>query len=434
MLNPMNRPIPRVCLLVALAAIPFTGWCHPAFSQDRPKKGPAFTEPPTDDDDFPLLGEFVGPVSVGENEFEAMGLQVRPIGDGSFEAVAYRGGLPGQKGHRPDPTRLIGRRAGERIVLSGHGDAFFVSHDDCVIVTPEGDRRGRLERIVRHSPTLGAPPPEDAVVIFDGSDTDRITGAELTEDGWLTEGGLIRPMFQDFNLHLEYRIPYMPVAVDQARGNSGVYLQSRYECQVLDSFATEPVFNGHGALYRFRKPDVNMSFPPLAWQTYDIAFTAPRWAADGTKTRNARITAWVNGVKVHDNVELPDKTGAGKAEEPVLLPTRLQDHGDPVRFRNVWAIDRGLAAGAKFPVYPPKETDAPKHGEKSKADKSDAKSEKKDDKSKPDVKDAKKDRDAKDEDAKRGNASEKSDAPPKDPGEEAASGEEKSADDSGDEK
>ena len=421
MLNPMNRPISRVCLLIALAAIAFSGWCHPAFSQDRPKKGPAFTEPPADDDDFPLLGEFVGPVSVGENEFEAMGLQVRPIGDGSFEAVAYRGGLPGQKGHRPDPTQLIGRRAGERIVLSGHGDAIFVSHDRCVIVTPEGDRRGRLERVVRHSPTLGAPPPEDAVVIFDGSDTEQVTGADLTEEGWLTEGGLIRPMFQDFNLHLEYRIPYMPVALEQARGNSGVYLQSRYECQVLDSFATEPLVNGHGALYRFRKPDVNMSFPPLAWQTYDIAFTAPRWAADGTKTRNARITAWVNGVKVHDNVEIPDKTGAGKAEEPVLLPTRLQDHGDPVRFRNVWAIDRGLAAGAKFPVYPPKEKEGRKDGEKAKADKS-----------KSDVKDAKKDRDAKKEDAKKGNTSEKSGAQPNDSGEDAESAEEKAAGDSRD--
>ena len=146
----------------------------------------------------------------------------------------------------------------------------------------------------------------------------------------------------------------MPKAEGQSRGNSGLYLQSRYECQVLDSFGLEPLYNGLGSLYRFKKPDVNMAFPPLSWQTYDVQFTAPRWAADGSKLRNARITSWINGVKVQDNVELPNKTGAGMKEEPILLPIRFQDHGDPVRFRNVWLVDRGLATGT-FPVYPTKE-------------------------------------------------------------------------------
>jgi hypothetical protein len=131
-------------------------------------------------------------------------------------------------------------------------------------------------------------------------------------------------------------------------------LQSRYECQVLDSFGLDRLANGLGSLYRFKKPDVNMALPPLNWQTYDVQFTAPRWAADGSKVRNARITSWINGVKVQDDVELPNKTGAGEQEEPVLLPIRLQDHGDPVRFRNIWLVDRGLARG-EFPVYPTKE-------------------------------------------------------------------------------
>ena len=97
-----------------------------------------------------------------------------------------------------------------------------------------------------------------------------------------------------------------------------------------------------------------MAFPPLSWQTYDVQFTAPRWAADGSKVRNAHITSWVNGVKVQDNVDLPNKTGAGKQEEPTLLPIRFQDHGDPVRFRNMWLVDRGLTI-VDFPVYPTKE-------------------------------------------------------------------------------
>ncbi len=168
------------------------------------------------------------------------------------------------------------------------------------------------------------------------------------------EGADLKPMFQDFNLHVEFRLPYMPEADGQARANSGLYLQSRYECQVLDSFALDPVFNGCGALYRFRKPDFNMCLPPLVWQSYDIQFTAPRWAADGSKIRDAHITSWVNGVKVQDNVALPDKTGAGKQEEPILLPIRIQDHGDPVRFRNIWIVDRGLALG-EFPIHPTQE-------------------------------------------------------------------------------
>ena len=92
-----------------------------------------------------------------------------------------------------------------------------------------------------------------------------------------------------------------------------------------------------------------MAFPPLRWQTYDIHFTAPRWKSDGTKIRDMHITSWINGVKVQDNVALKNKTGAGKQEEPNLLPTLLQDHGDPVRFRNIWVIDRGVLHH-KFPV------------------------------------------------------------------------------------
>ena len=157
----------------------------------------------------------------------------------------------------------------------------------------------------------------------------------MTEDGLLMEGADVRPMFQDFNLHLEFMLPYMPAARDQGRANSGVYLQSRYEVQILDSFAMEPRNNGCGGLYRFREPDVNMCFPPLVWQTYDVVFTAPRWAADGKKLKCARISVWHNGVKIHRDLELSNKTGAGKPEEPTLLPIRLQNHGNPVRFRNI---------------------------------------------------------------------------------------------------
>jgi hypothetical protein len=131
----------------------------------------------------------------------------------------------------------------------------------------------------------------------------------------------------------------MPTARDQARGNSGVYIQRRYEVQILDSFGLDGAFNEAGALYRQTPPDFNMAFPPLTWQTYDIWFTPPYFAADGkTKLANARITVLHNGVAVHWNREITAKTGGGQQEGPTALPIQLQDHGNPVVFRNIWIV------------------------------------------------------------------------------------------------
>jgi hypothetical protein len=305
---------------------------------------------PSKDPGFALQGEYEGPVAVAPGRYEPLALQVRSMGQDRFEAAQYRGGLPGEPRHREPATILIGKRAEGFLVLSGGPWAVFVQPDNCIVVDREGRPAGRLERVFRQSPTLGAQPPQDAIVLFNGKDTDQFLNGRMTSDGLLMEGADIKPLFQDFNLHAEFMLPYMPAGRDQGRGNSGIYLMSRYEVQILDSFAEEPVFNGCGSLYRFRAPDVNMCLPPTVWQTYDIAFTAPRWDAEGKKLKNARVTIWLNGVKIHNNVELPDKTGAGKPEEPTLLPTRFQDHKNPVRFRNIWIVDRGAIPAANFPV------------------------------------------------------------------------------------
>lgn len=313
-------------------------------------RGPVHTEPPKNDPSYLLMGEFAGSVAAGEAKAEMIGLQIRPLGKGEFEAISYSGGLPGQENHKPEATRMIGRLSGDFLILSGGPWAVFAEQDHCTLISRSGDQLGKLQRVVRRSPTLAARAPEGALVLFDGSDTDQFVNGQMTEDGLLIEGTDIKPMHQDFDLHLEFRLPYMPEARDQGRGNSGVYIQGRYECQILDSFGQTPAFNGAGSLYRYRAPQVNMALPPLVWQTYDIRFTAPRWAGDGTKIRNARITSWLNGVVIHDDVELENKTGAGQPESPTLLPTKLQNHSDPVRFRNLWIIDRGLAPSASFPV------------------------------------------------------------------------------------
>jgi hypothetical protein len=127
-----------------------------------------------------------------------------------------------------------------------------------------------------------------------------------------------------------------------------VYIQRRYEVQILDSFGLEPAFNDCGALYRQQPPDLNMSFPPLHWQTYDIWFTAARWDEAGNKSANARITVLHNGVPIHADREIMTKTGAGMPEGPELLPILFQNHGDPVRFRNIWIVLE--VPGAKEPV------------------------------------------------------------------------------------
>ena len=143
--------------------------------------------------------------------------------------------------------------------------------------------------------------------------------------------------FGDHKLHIEFKLPYMPFASGQGRANSGVYLQGRYEVQVLDSFGLEGEDNECGGIYQVSKPAVNMCLPPLQWQTYDITFKAPRFDSAMKKVANARITIVHNGIVIQDNVELPKVTGGAiDNNEARLGGVMLQDHGNPIQFRNIW--------------------------------------------------------------------------------------------------
>ncbi|HUR54070.1 MAG TPA: DUF1080 domain-containing protein, partial [Gemmataceae bacterium] len=141
-----------------------------------------------------------------------------------------------------------------------------------------------------------------------------------------------------FKAHVEFRLPWMPNSTGQGRANSGVYLQDRYECQVLDSFGLSGENNECGGIYTQHKPKVNMCLPPMVWQTYDIEFTPAAFDADGKKTKNGRTTILHNGVKIHDNIEFPKECPGGQKETADPGPFRLQDHGDPVIYRNVWVL------------------------------------------------------------------------------------------------
>jgi hypothetical protein len=203
-----------------------------------------------------------------------------------------------------------------------------------------GEGKFDAAKIERKSPTLGAKPPKHSIVLTDPDNTGSWQNLNwpLSRDGVLRVGKgniLAKDKLTNFRLHLEFRTPYMPVEEGQKRGNSGVYLQGIYEVQVLDSFGLYPLQdNDCAGIYKVKAPSGNASLPPMQWQTYDITFIA------ATRSRPPRITVEHNGVKVIDRAEVPASlvekgTGGGDLNAGFLM---LQDHGNPVEFRNIWAL------------------------------------------------------------------------------------------------
>ena len=179
--------------------------------------------------------------------------------------------------------------------------------------------------------------PENAVQIFNNQDVSNWTQRNGDAANWIVQGGVVavnkgdimpQERFADFFLHLEFMTPDMPDATGQAKGNSGVFLQGRYEIQVLDSYGIETPGKGDcGAIYDQYAPLVNACKPPLEWQTYDVCFRSARVSENGEVLEKTRLTVLQNGIVIHNNIELPGVTVLAIDEQVGTPgPILLQDH------------------------------------------------------------------------------------------------------------
>lgn len=335
----MRRILPVALLLVLPLAL------SAQQSKSKPQKKPieTFLDGAKAGSDFKLQGEYSGAI-----EDAKVGMQVIAVGDGQFNIKMTRGGLPGDgwdgktfrqfNGKLEDGKVKFGDKAGQAVLEEGK------------ITAVSGGRELMLKKVVRKSPTEGAKPPVGAAVLFDGKSLDAWTKPDgktaatwqLLDDGVMqVKGGdvLSKAKFGACTMHIEFRLPFMPRAGGQGRANSGVYVQNRYEVQVLDSFGLKGLNNECGGIYTQAAPIVNICYPPLQWQTYDIEFT-PALFENGKKTKNAVITVKHNGVLIHDKFELKKECPGGMAESADPGGIRLQDHGNPVQYRNIWVLEK----------------------------------------------------------------------------------------------
>jgi hypothetical protein len=345
----MSRLLPVAGLLLAagLSATPAQD------KKDPPKKREkiALADPKdaAKDPDFAVQGEYAGTITLNSGD-KKVGAQVVAKGLGEFDVKVTMGGLPGDGWDGKTVLKATANRGADGTVTLTGKDLSGTVAGGKLTLKDGGKIDTTLARVERKSDTLGAKPPAGAVVLF-GKEGDEAAWAngrllELSDGKFLTvakvgnQGGNLvgKEKLGAFTAHVEFRLPWMPNSTGQGRGNSGVYLQDRYECQVLDSFGLAGENNECGGIYQQYKPAVNMCLPPLAWQTYDIEFTPAAFGEDGKRTKPARATVRHNGVVIHDNVEFKGPTGGGQKEEPTPGPLQFQNHGDPVVFRNVWVV------------------------------------------------------------------------------------------------
>lgn len=316
------------------------------------KKAPfkVYTDPQKADADFEFQGEYVGETVAADGTKTRLGAQVRALGDGAFHTMFFVGGLPGdgwdgktilQKAPSTDAkVPADAKLEGDKVVFEQPYKATLDGRALCG--QSDAGAKFTLNRVERRSPTLGLKPPAGSIVLFDGTNTQQWRkGAVMTPQKLLMPGASTVGKFRDYTLHVEFMISYVPhtQGIGQ-RPNSGVYLQQHYEIQLLDSFGVMMGKHDCGVLYAQVTPKINMCYPPLTWQTYDIDFTAARYDATGKKTKLATCTVKFNGVTILDHVDILHSTPGGSPESPEDAGIYLQAHGLPIFFRNIWLLEK----------------------------------------------------------------------------------------------
>jgi hypothetical protein len=306
--------LPILCLAFLSSAKAFPD------KKDQPKKSAdVFTNPADAGPDFKVQGEYEGELS-GKGK---LGAQVVALGGDKFDVYFLTGGLPGAGWDGKGRTKAQARMEGNKTTITDKSWTGTIADGTLTGKTADGVEF-TLKKVERKSKTLGEKPPEGALVLFDGKSAAEWRGGKIVEDNLLFCGTNSVKGIGAGKLHIEFRTPYQPKARGQGRGNSGVYVQG-VEIQVLDSFGLTGANNECGAFYGHQKPAVNMCLPPLSWQTYDVDIKE----ADG----NVVATVWHNGVLIHDNFVL--KKGPIK---PATI--NLQNHGNPVVYRNIWFVEK----------------------------------------------------------------------------------------------
>ena len=222
----------------------------------------------------------------------------------------------------------------------------------CIISSPASGQTKPIK--------LSSKPPRGAIVLFNGTDTAAWVHRNNRPVQWSVKDGymevtprsgniMTREQFGDCRLHLEFNLPLVPQASSQGRGNSGVYLQGQFEIQVLDSWRN-PTYarGGMGAIYGQKDPDRDAIRPPGVWQSFDIFYRAGRRNPEGMVVERPRITVYQNGILIHDNVEIleTDTTRSVGGEVQTLGPILLQDHGNRVRYRNIWIVSNHVSGNS----------------------------------------------------------------------------------------
>ena len=332
----------KACFLAALMLVASCGLAQ--IAEPAKPRITVWTDVKDAPADFAIQGEYLHSA-----EKPTLGGQVIALGNGSFRLVILGGGLPGVGWDAKTKIELDGKTEADGVAFTSPAGWRATLKAGVISLVDDIGQKFQLTPATRKSPTEGAAPPAGARVLFDGTTIEAWVNGQMDDRKLLNAGTRTKQSFTDFTLHVEFVTPFKPTGRGQDRGNSGVYLQDRYEIQILDSFGLKGLDNECGGIYKVAAPKVNVCLPPLTWQTYDIDFTADRSDPDGQKLSDAVVTVKHNGVLIHDKQPLKEPTGGGNREQPDQQvqsgPIQLQGHGNPVFFRNIWIIERRSPAG-----------------------------------------------------------------------------------------